>query len=54
MVSEVERYKKIPMREAAVDRMLVEVFLQAHREPPKEIILDLDCTDDVVHGNQEG
>jgi len=34
--------------------MLVEVFLQAHREPPQEIILDLDATDDPVHGNQEG
>jgi Transposase DDE domain group 1 len=37
-----------------VDRMLVEVFLQAHREPPREIVLDLDATDDPVHGNQEG
>jgi hypothetical protein len=34
--------------------MLVEVFLQAHREAPQEIVLDLDATDDPVHGNQEG
>jgi hypothetical protein len=54
VVNEEERYKKIAMSEAAVDRMLVEVFLQAHREPPSEIILDLDATDDPVHGNQEG
>jgi len=53
-VSEEERYKKIVMDEAAVDRLLVDIFLQAHREPPKEIILDLDATDDPVHGNQEG
>jgi Transposase DDE domain group 1 len=53
-VSEEERYKKIAMSEAAVDRMLVDVFRQAHREPPSEIILDLDATDDPVHGNQEG
>ena len=53
-VREDERYKKIALDEAAVDRMLVEVFLQAHREAPKEIILDLDCTDDPLHGEQEG
>jgi hypothetical protein len=53
-VSEEERYKKIALQEAAVDRLLVEVFLQAHREPPQEIVLDLDATDDPVHGNQEG
>jgi hypothetical protein len=54
VVSEEERYKKIVMSEASVDRMLVEVFLQAHGEPPREIVLDLDATDDPVHGNQEG
>ncbi len=54
VVSEEERYKKIALEEAAVDRTLVKVFLQAHREPPKEIVLDLDATDDPVHGNQEG
>lgn len=54
VVSEEERYKKIVMDEGAVDRMLGEVFLQAHREPPQEIVLDLDATDDPVHGSQEG
>jgi len=49
-----ERYKKIALDHGAVDRMLVDVFLQAHREAPKEIILDLDATDDPLHGNQEG
>jgi len=54
VVSEEERYKKIGLDFAAVDRMLVDVFLQAHREPPQEIVLDLDATDDPVHGHQEG
>jgi hypothetical protein len=54
VVSEEERYKKIAMDQEAVDRMLVEVFLQAHREAPQAIVLDLDATDDPVHGNQEG
>jgi hypothetical protein len=38
----------------AVDRMWVEVFIEAQPEAPSEIILDLDATDDPLHGNQEG
>ncbi len=49
-----ERYKKIVMDQAAVDRLLVEVFLETQEKPPSEIILDLDATDDPVHGHQEG
>src|SRR5438477_9299560 len=49
-----ERYKKIVLDHAAVDHLLVEVFLQAHQEAPEEIILDLDATDDPLHGQQEG
>jgi hypothetical protein len=53
-VAEAERYKKIAVDHAAVDRLLVDVFLQAHPVPPSEIVLDLDATDDPVHGAQEG
>jgi hypothetical protein len=53
-VSAQERYKKIAMDQAAADRLLVEIFLEAQEKPPAEIILDLDATDDPVHGNQEG
>ena len=49
-----ERYKKIVVDHGAVDRLLVEIFLEAHQEAPKEIILDLDATDDPLHGEQEG
>jgi hypothetical protein len=48
------RYKKIALDTAAVDRLLGEVFLEAHPTPPSEIVLDLDATDDPVHGKQEG
>ena len=48
-----ERYKKIILDEAAVDRMLADVFLQADRDPPQEIVLDLDSTDIALHGEQE-
>ena len=53
-VKEGERYKKIGLDFAAVDRLLGEIFLQAHGAPPQQIILDLDSTDDPLHGNQEG
>lgn len=53
-VSEKERYKKIVLHHGAVDRLLVDIFLKAHREAPEEIILDLDATDDPLHGKQEG
>ena len=49
-----ERYKKIVLDHGAVDRLLVDIFLEAQREEPKEIILDLDATDDPLHGKQEG
>ncbi|HZD92894.1 MAG TPA: IS1380 family transposase, partial [Candidatus Sulfotelmatobacter sp.] len=48
------RYKKIVADHAAVDRLFVEVFLAAHPQAPAQIILDLDATDDPLHGNQEG
>lgn len=53
-VAEEERYKKIVLDSEAVDRALVAIFLEAHATPPEEIVLDLDATDDPVHGNQEG
>ena len=54
VVEEEERYKKIVLDEAAVDRTLVEIFLEAHEKAPAEIVLDLDATDDPLHGKQEG
>ena len=54
VVKDDERYKKIVIDAEAVDRLLVEVFLEAHATPPTEIVLDMDATDDPVHGNQEG
>src|SRR2546427_4175114 len=52
-LGEKERYKKIILDEAAVDGTLVDIFLQAHGEAPKEIVLDLDSTDIPLHGEQE-
>ena len=33
---------------------LVDVFIESFKKPPKELILDFDCTDDPVHGHQIG
>ncbi|HUZ95040.1 MAG TPA: IS1380 family transposase [Edaphobacter sp.] len=54
VVKSEERYKKIALEMEAVDRLLVEIFLEAHATPPAEIVLDLDATDDPLHGQQEG
>ncbi len=47
-------YKKIGRDDAAIDRLMVDHFLEAHQKPPLQIILDADATDDPIHGNQEG
>ena len=31
-----------------------DIFLDGHKRAPKEIVLDLDATDDTIHGEQEG
>jgi hypothetical protein len=49
-----DRYRKITIDTAAVDRFFVEAFLSAHEQVPEQIILDLDATDDPLHGDQEG
>jgi hypothetical protein len=48
------RYHKISHNPVAIRSLFVDVFLEAHQRPPREIILDLDATDDPVHGQQEG
>jgi hypothetical protein len=47
-------YKKIVLEEKAVDRLLVDLYIQAQPRQPQRIVLDLDATDDPVHGEQEG
>lgn len=48
------RYKKIAARHQQIDRFFTEVFLDLHPEPPTEIVLDLDATDNPLHGHQLG
>ncbi len=46
------RYHKISHDPAAIEALFVDLFLEAHAKAPKEIVLDLDATDDPLHGHQ--
>ena len=48
------RDHKIGHDGAAIERLFVDLFLVAHQAPPRQIVLDLDATDDPLHGHQEG
>jgi hypothetical protein len=48
------RYHKIDCDREALQEVFVDVFLDAHGKAPREIVLDLDATDDPLHGHQEG
>jgi Transposase DDE domain group 1 len=49
-----DRYKRIVYDTEAIDRFFVDAFLQAYPKAPERIVLDLDTTDDAIHGGQEG
>jgi Transposase DDE domain group 1 len=51
---EPSRYARISADGEASEALFVDLFLDAHRKAPKQIILDLDATDDPLHGHQEG
>lgn len=48
------RYHKTACKGDAVSGLFVELFMDAHDKAPKRIVLDLDATDDPLHGHQEG
>src|SRR6188472_4322474 len=52
--AEADRYRRIAHDGAAIEALFVDLFLDAHDRAPKEIVLDLDATDDPLHGEQEG
>ena len=49
-----DRYKRIGVKPEKIDDLMTDIFLESYRKAPKEIILDVDATDDPLHGNQEG
>jgi hypothetical protein len=48
------RYHKIEHNPKEIEKTFVDIFLESHKKPPKQIVLDMDVTDDPVHGSQEG
>lgn len=52
--AEPERYRRIGHDAAAIEDLFVDLFVDAHARPPARITLDLDATDDPLHGAQEG
>jgi len=51
---EATRYKKIEYCAESIEDFFVNLFLQCHRRAPKRIVMDLDATNDPLHGEQEG
>jgi hypothetical protein len=49
-----DKHHRISHDAAAVERLFVDLFLEAHDRAPRRIILDLDATDDPLYGRQEG
>lgn len=47
------RYHRIGHDAKAIEKLLVDIFLESYSTPPRQIVLDLDVTDDLVHGTQE-
>lgn len=52
--NEKSRYKKIVAEGEKIDELMVEVFIQSYARAPLEVVLDVDATDDPLHGHQEG
>lgn len=48
------RYHKIRPQAEQIEGLFVDLFLESHRTAPERIVLDLDATDDPLHGQQEG
>jgi hypothetical protein len=49
-----DRYRRFSLDGDAVDRLFVKVFMESFERPPRRIVLDLDATDNPLHGHQEG
>jgi Transposase DDE domain group 1 len=52
--AEPSRYARIAANPEAIETLFVDLFLDAHKKAPTQITLDLDATDDPLHGHQEG
>jgi len=51
---QIDRYHRITFNPESGENLFIDIFAASHRRAPKRIILDLDATDDQLHGDQEG
>jgi hypothetical protein len=51
---DIEGTKKIAAEGMRIEQFFVKAFLNNHPRRPKRIVLDLDVTDNELHGQQEG
>jgi hypothetical protein len=49
-----DRHHKLDHDADAIEQLFVDLFLDAHAEPPRRVVIDLDATDDPLYGAQEG
>jgi hypothetical protein len=54
LMSGASRYCKISVDDQAMEQVFLDLYVAAHAEPPKQVMLDMDATDDPLHGDQEG
>jgi hypothetical protein len=52
--NEKSRYKKIVADGEQIDDLMVDVYIQAQPTAPAAMVLDVDATDDILYGNQQG
>ena len=52
LIGRTGRYHKIGYAAESIDRLLGDLYIEAHRAMPTEIVLDLDATDIPLHGHQ--
>ena len=48
------RCRRIDHDGDAIDALFADLFLDSHERAPARLVLDLDATDDPLHGRQEG
>jgi hypothetical protein len=51
---EESRYDKIEHQPKEIEKAFVKIFLESDKQSPRQIVLDMDVTDDQVHGSQAG
>jgi hypothetical protein len=52
--NEKSRYKKIVAHGEQIEDLIVNAYIETETTAPQQVVLDVDATDDIIYGNQEG